>query len=291
MRGSATAADDEPIPARPNSRPSRRDTRRESSGVMPWPNSRIGPRIPNRPKRVRRRGATHRQTAPAGSIGDTHARPARDCRSSSPGGCPSSVPSLESLVKGVDQLVDAVITDVVRRVDVDAVARRLDVMAVLDRLDLTEVVLSRVDLQRVVREVLTRLDAGDPGRGAGAGRRRRRGGPAGRGRRGGATRRGGGPRPAQPHLHRAGAGRARRGRRRGAGEGRPDRPRRADHRRGQPPGDHPGVDRVDGLGHGPRRPDARHRGGPDCEPCDAAAVPPLPESPPRGRPEAAWRST
>ncbi len=67
-------------------------------------------------------------------------------------------PLVESLLKGVDQLVDAVITDVVRRVDVDAVARRLDIMAVLDRLDLTDVVLSRVDLQRVVREVLTRLD-------------------------------------------------------------------------------------------------------------------------------------
>jgi hypothetical protein len=67
-------------------------------------------------------------------------------------------PLLESLVKGVDQLIDVVITDVVRRVDVNAVARRLDVMAVLDRLDLTDVVLSRVDLQRVVREVLVRLD-------------------------------------------------------------------------------------------------------------------------------------
>ena len=68
-------------------------------------------------------------------------------------------PVLESLVKGVDQLIDVVITDVVRRVDVDAIAARLDVMKVLDRLDLTEVVLSRVDLQRVVREVLIRLDA------------------------------------------------------------------------------------------------------------------------------------
>ena len=32
-------------------------------------------------------------------------------------------------------------------------------MALLDRLDLTEIVLSRVDMQRVVREVLIRLDA------------------------------------------------------------------------------------------------------------------------------------
>ena len=51
-----------------------------------------------------------------------------------------------------------VIADVVRRVDVDAVRSRLDIAAVLDRLDLTDVVLERVDLQRVVREVLTRLD-------------------------------------------------------------------------------------------------------------------------------------
>jgi hypothetical protein len=67
-------------------------------------------------------------------------------------------PVVESLLRGIDQLVDIVVADVVRRVDVDAVARRLDVTALLDRLDLTDVVLSRVDLQRVVREVLTRLD-------------------------------------------------------------------------------------------------------------------------------------
>jgi len=68
-------------------------------------------------------------------------------------------PVLVSLLKGADQLVDVVIADVVRRVDVDAIAARLNVMAVLDRLDLTDIVLSRVDLQRVVREVLIRLDA------------------------------------------------------------------------------------------------------------------------------------
>ncbi len=68
-------------------------------------------------------------------------------------------PLLESLLREADHLVDVVIADVVRRVDVDAVAARLNVMAVLDRLDLTDIVLSRVDLQRVVREVLIRLDA------------------------------------------------------------------------------------------------------------------------------------
>lgn len=67
-------------------------------------------------------------------------------------------PLLESLLREADHLVDVVIADVVRRVDVNAVARRLDVTVVLDRMDLTDVVLSRVDLQRVVREVLTRLD-------------------------------------------------------------------------------------------------------------------------------------
>jgi hypothetical protein len=58
----------------------------------------------------------------------------------------------------MDQLLTSVIADVVRRVDVDAVARRLDVDAVLDRLDLTDVVLRRVDLERLVREILARLD-------------------------------------------------------------------------------------------------------------------------------------
>jgi hypothetical protein len=67
-------------------------------------------------------------------------------------------PVVESTFRLLDRALDAVIADVVRRVDVDAVARRLDVAAVLDRLDLTDVVLGRVDLQRVVREVLTRLD-------------------------------------------------------------------------------------------------------------------------------------
>ena len=87
-------------------------------------------------------------------------------------------PVVRSAVQAVDRLVDVVVTDVVRRVDVDAVAQRLDIAALLDRLDLTEVVLSRVDLQRVVREVLEPARRGDPGRGAGAGRRRRGGGAA-----------------------------------------------------------------------------------------------------------------
>ena len=52
---------------------------------------------------------------------------------------------------------------VVSRVDLDRVARGLDVEAVLDRLDLTELVVSRVDLDRVARgldveAVLDRLD-------------------------------------------------------------------------------------------------------------------------------------
>jgi hypothetical protein len=40
---------------------------------------------------------------------------------------------------------------VVRRVDLDRVARGLDVEAVLDRLDLTDLVVRRVDLDRVAR--------------------------------------------------------------------------------------------------------------------------------------------
>ena len=61
-------------------------------------------------------------------------------------------------LRTLDRAVDLVVADVVRRVDVDAIARRLDVNAVLDRLDLTDVVLSRVDLRRLVQEVLGRLD-------------------------------------------------------------------------------------------------------------------------------------
>jgi len=69
----------------------------------------------------------------------------------------------------VPRLVEAVLdrldlTDlVIRRVDLDRVAQHLDVEAVLDRLDLTELVIRRVDLDRVaqhldVEAVLDRLD-------------------------------------------------------------------------------------------------------------------------------------
>ena len=52
---------------------------------------------------------------------------------------------------------------VIRRVDLNRVAQELDVEAVLDRLDLTELVIRRVDLNRVAQEldveaVLDRLD-------------------------------------------------------------------------------------------------------------------------------------
>ena len=52
---------------------------------------------------------------------------------------------------------------VVSRVDLDRVARRLDVEAVLDRLDLTELVMSRVDLDRIagaldIEAIAYRLD-------------------------------------------------------------------------------------------------------------------------------------
>jgi hypothetical protein len=69
----------------------------------------------------------------------------------------------------VPRLVEAVLDRldltelVVRRVDLDRVAQQLDVEAVLDRLDLTELVVSRVDLNRVAQQldveaVLDRLD-------------------------------------------------------------------------------------------------------------------------------------
>lgn len=59
---------------------------------------------------------------------------------------------LDRVVQGVD--VDAVVS----RVDLDEAARRLDLEAVLDRIDLTSAVVSRVDLDVVVRAVLDRLD-------------------------------------------------------------------------------------------------------------------------------------
>lgn len=70
----------------------------------------------------------------------------------------------------LDQLVTEAIAEVVlrvdldatiERVDLDAVVQRVDIEAVLDRLDLTETVLTRVDLDAVVGEVLTRVDEKD----------------------------------------------------------------------------------------------------------------------------------
>ena len=69
----------------------------------------------------------------------------------------------------VPRLVEAVLDRldltelVVRRVDLDRVARGLDVEAVLDRLDLTELVVSRVDLDRIagaldIEAIAYRLD-------------------------------------------------------------------------------------------------------------------------------------
>ncbi|WP_344146991.1 hypothetical protein [Nocardioides koreensis] len=62
------------------------------------------------------------------------------------------------MARTLDRLLDELIAEVVRRVDLDAAARRLDIEAVLDRVDLTATVLYRVDLRTVVREVLDQLD-------------------------------------------------------------------------------------------------------------------------------------
>jgi len=62
---------------------------------------------------------------------------------------------LDAAAERID--VDAV----ARRLDVDAVAGRLDIEAVLDQLDLTELVLVRVDLARVVDAALARMDLTD----------------------------------------------------------------------------------------------------------------------------------
>ena len=50
------------------------------------------------------------------------------------------------------------IDTIAQRLDLDAVAARLDVEGVLDRLDLTALVLTRVDLHRVMDAVLAELD-------------------------------------------------------------------------------------------------------------------------------------
>lgn len=68
---------------------------------------------------------------------------------------------LDALVATVD--LDAVaarldVEAVIARVDLDQVAARIDVEAILDRLDLTETVLRRVDLKRVVETVLAQID-------------------------------------------------------------------------------------------------------------------------------------
>jgi hypothetical protein len=72
------------------------------------------------------------------------------------------------LPRFVDAVLDRLdLTElVVRRVDLDRVARGLDIEAVLDRLDLTDLVVRRVDLDRVARDldieaVLDRLDLTD----------------------------------------------------------------------------------------------------------------------------------
>lgn len=49
----------------------------------------------------------------------------------------------------------------VARVDLDAAVGRLDLNAVINRLDLTEIVLERVDLERVVAAVLQRIQPAD----------------------------------------------------------------------------------------------------------------------------------
>jgi hypothetical protein len=59
---------------------------------------------------------------------------------------------LDAAVKRLD------VQAVVERVDLDEVARRLDIEAVLDRMDLTDTVLERVDVEKVVEVCLTRLD-------------------------------------------------------------------------------------------------------------------------------------
>jgi hypothetical protein len=68
---------------------------------------------------------------------------------------------LDAAVHRVD--IDSIVAQVdleaiIDRVDVDAVASRLDVNVVLDRMDLTNVVLTRVDLDALVQAILAKMD-------------------------------------------------------------------------------------------------------------------------------------
>jgi hypothetical protein len=68
---------------------------------------------------------------------------------------------LDQVVRAVDLDAAAARLDVeavVDRVDVDAVAHRLDLDAVIDRLDLTSIVLEHVDLEAIIARILDRLD-------------------------------------------------------------------------------------------------------------------------------------
>ena len=58
----------------------------------------------------------------------------------------------------LDGLDERQIAALAEKVDVDTIARRLDIEAVLDRMDLTETVLKRVDLVKVVDAVLDQMD-------------------------------------------------------------------------------------------------------------------------------------
>ena len=68
---------------------------------------------------------------------------------------------LDGLVATVD--LDAVaqrldVEAVIETVDLDEVAKRIDIEQILDRLDLTETVTTRVDLKRIIDEVLASMD-------------------------------------------------------------------------------------------------------------------------------------
>ena len=58
----------------------------------------------------------------------------------------------------LDGLDERQIAALAQKVDVDTIARRLDIEAVLDRMDLTQTVLKRVDLVKVVDAVLDQMD-------------------------------------------------------------------------------------------------------------------------------------
>ena len=119
----------------------------------------------DRPPAARRRAdPAGGDAVPAGRRGDPHPGGARGGRLRTRPGRPRRAAvrvDLDGLVATVD--LDAVaekldVEAVIGRVDLDEVAQQIDIEKILDRLDLTSTVTTRVDLKRIIDEVLATMD-------------------------------------------------------------------------------------------------------------------------------------